>query len=69
MQRGCSLATFGIDNSINAAQFAARILALNDVNLRLRLRKHLADQTSSVIEKAEEMERVGFEEYYHRKQR
>ena len=65
-KKGCPLATFGINNSINAAQFAARILALDDVNLRLRLQKYLADQTSSVNEKAEEMERIGFEEFYQK---
>ena len=57
------MATFGVNNSINAAQFAARILALNDVNLRMRLTKHLADQTSGVIEDAEQMRKVGFERY------
>lgn len=57
------MATFGIDYSINAAQYAARILALNDVNLRMRLTKHLADQTNTVIKNAEEMGKVGFEKY------
>lgn len=40
-----------------------RILAVNDADIRKRLEKHLADQTASVIEKAERMERVGFEAY------
>ena len=57
------MATFGINNSINAAQHAARVLALSDANLRVRLIKYLADQTNSVIEKAEKMEQVGFEKY------
>lgn len=62
-KKGCPVATFGINNSINAAQYAARILALNDVNIRMRLTKYLADQTNSVIEDADEMGKLGFEEY------
>lgn len=67
MPKGCPVATFGINNSINAAQHAARVLALADVNLRMRLIKYLADQTNAVVEKAEQMEQVGFEEYFSHK--
>ncbi|MCJ1428617.1 phosphoribosylaminoimidazole carboxylase ade2 [Sticta canariensis] len=62
-QRGCPVATVAINNSINAAQLAVRILALSDAKIRERLKQHLADQTASVIEKGERMERVGFEAY------
>ncbi|MCJ1263243.1 phosphoribosylaminoimidazole carboxylase ade2 [Lobaria immixta] len=62
-QRGCPVATVAINNSINAAQLAVRILALSDARIRERLNQHLSDQTASVIEKAERMERVGFEAY------
>lgn len=62
-QRGCPVATVAINNSVNAAQLAVRILALDDVPIRERLVQHLADQTASVIEKGERMERVGFETY------
>ena len=57
------MATVAINNSINAAQLAVRILALSDVQIRGRLDQHLADQTASVIDKGERMERVGFEAY------
>lgn len=57
------MATVAINNSINAAQLAVRILALSDARIRERLNQHLVDQTASVIEKAERMERVGFEAY------
>lgn len=57
------MATVAINNSINAAQLAVRILALSDAKIRERLNQHLADQTASVIEKGERMERVGFEAY------
>lgn len=57
------MATVAINNSINAAQLAVRILALSDARIRERLDQHLADQTASVVEKGERMERVGFEAY------
>ena len=52
-----------INNSVNAAQLAVRILALNDVSIRGRLEKYLTDQTDSVLETADRMERIGFEAY------
>lgn len=57
------MATVGIDRSINAALLAVRILATTDIHIRRRLRDYLAKQTESVTEKAERMERVGFEGY------
>ncbi|KAL8760254.1 MAG: hypothetical protein Q9199_000153 [Rusavskia elegans] len=64
-QRGCPVATVAINNSINAAQLAARILASSDINadIRKRLKRHLADQTSSVLEDSVRMERLGFEAF------
>lgn len=64
-QRGCPVATVAINNSINAAQLAARILASSDINadIRKRLKQHLADQTSSVLEASVRMERLGFEAF------
>lgn len=65
LQRGCPVATVAINNSINAAQLAARILASSDINadIRKRLKRHLADQTSSVLEDSVRMERLGFEAF------
>ncbi|KAL8943313.1 MAG: hypothetical protein Q9216_001156 [Gyalolechia sp. 2 TL-2023] len=63
MPPGCPVATMGINNSINAAQYAARILALHDVNIRKRLNRYLADQTSSVLEDSDNLERLGFEAF------
>lgn len=64
MPPGCPVATMGIDNSVNAAQYAARILALHDVNIRKRLEQYLAHQTSSVLEDSDNLERLGFEPFY-----
>ncbi|KAL8720990.1 MAG: hypothetical protein Q9225_002230 [Loekoesia sp. 1 TL-2023] len=65
MPRGCPVATVAINNSVNAAQLAVRILATSDVkiDIRKRLEQHLADQTSSVLEDGEKMERLGFEAF------
>ena len=57
------MATVAINNSVNAAQLAVRILALDNAGIRKRLESHLADQTASVTEQGERMERVGFEAY------
>ena len=57
------MATVAINNSSNAAQLAVRILAISDSKIKQRLAQYLDDQTASVIEKAERMERGGFETY------
>lgn len=64
-QRGCPVATVAINNSVNAAQLAVRILATSDINadIRKRLEQHLAHQTSSVLEDSDKMERMGFETF------
>lgn len=64
-QRGCPVATVAINNSVNAAQLAVRILATNHVraDVRKRLEQYLADQTRSVLEDSEKMERLGFEAF------
>lgn len=62
-QNGCDVATVGINRSTNAALLAARMLALSDIQIRKRLCHYLESQTKSVTEKAERMERVGFEAY------
>lgn len=57
------MATVAINNSVNAAQLAVRILALSDTAVRERLEHHLETQTSSVVEKANKLERLGCFEY------
>lgn len=53
----------GINNSINAAQLAVRILGATDDAVRNRLEKYLADQERTVVVKAERMESVGLDGY------
>ncbi|KAL8982501.1 MAG: hypothetical protein Q9177_005255 [Variospora cf. flavescens] len=64
-QRGCPVATVAINNSVNAAQLAVRILATDNARVdgRKRLEQHLADQTKSVLEDSDKMERLGFEAF------
>ena len=57
------MATVGINQSFNAALHAIKTLAAFDIHIEERLRKYLANQTESVIKKAERMERLGFEAY------
>jgi phosphoribosylaminoimidazole carboxylase len=57
------VATVAIDNSLNAAQLAIRILALEDKNIKEKLEKYLINQTDTVIEKAERMSTDGIEKY------
>ncbi|KAL9595830.1 MAG: hypothetical protein Q9219_006207 [cf. Caloplaca sp. 3 TL-2023] len=67
MPRGCPVATVAINNSINAAQLAVRILAVSDDDIRKRLEQHLLDQTESVLEDSDKMERLGFEAFNSQK--
>ena len=57
------MASVAINNSVNAAQLAARILSLDDAKLQEKLKAHLQDQTESVEEKAKRMEIEGFDKY------
>jgi len=63
MPRGVPVATVAINNSINAALLAARILATNDEELREKLEKYARDMGEEVEGKAAKLEDVGFEKY------
>jgi len=63
MPRGVPVATVAINNSINAALLAARILGTSDVVIRAKLEKYAKDMEVSVLEKAEKLETVGWEAY------
>lgn len=57
------MATVAINNSINAAQLAARILANEDLHIRQKLEDYLANQTEAVERQAERMETLGIHDY------
>lgn len=60
---GCPVATVGINNSANAAQLAARILAISDLDVQKKLESYLETQTKSVEEKADKLQEMGHEKY------
>ena len=56
------VATVAINNSINAALLAARILGTYDAEIRERVQKYTYEMESSVLEKVDRLEQ-GWEEY------
>ncbi|KAI9055063.1 hypothetical protein LZ554_000028 [Drepanopeziza brunnea f. sp. 'monogermtubi'] len=63
MPRGVPVATMAINNSINAALLAARILATNDSILQGKLEKYTEKMGDEVVEKATRLETIGAESY------
>ena len=63
MPRGVPVATVAINNSINAALLAARILGTSDPVVFERLKKYMKDMEVEVVGKAGRLEDVGFEGY------
>ncbi|CZR50326.1 probable ADE2 Phosphoribosylaminoimidazole carboxylase [Phialocephala subalpina] len=63
MPRGVPVATVAINNSINAALLAARILGTSDPIIQAQLVKYAKDMEVEVVGKAERLEEVGFKEY------
>lgn len=48
MPKGVPVATVGVDNAVNAAHLAARILGALDAKVRREVEKHLREQTASI---------------------
>jgi len=63
MPRGVPVATVAINNSINAALLAARILGASDREVFERLERYRREMGEEVKVKAERLESIGFEEY------
>lgn len=63
MPRGIPVATVAINNSVNAALLAARILGASDEGVRLKLEEYAEKNADEVGDKAERLESVGFEAY------
>jgi phosphoribosylaminoimidazole carboxylase len=63
MPRRVPVATVAINNSINAALLAARILGANDLVIFTRLEKYAKDMEAEVVKKAGRLEDLGFEDY------
>jgi phosphoribosylaminoimidazole carboxylase len=67
MPRGVPVATVSINNSINAALLAARILGASDEKIRLKVEKYAADSQEEVLNKADKLEEIGFAKYLEKK--
>ncbi len=63
MPRGVPVATVAINNSVNAALLAVRILAVSNSNLQEKLVNYAKLQEEQVLEKVELLNQVGWEKY------
>lgn len=57
------MATVAINNSINAALLAARIIGIADAEVRVKIEKYAVDMEKGVVEKAEKLETGGWKAY------
>ena len=63
MPPGIPVATVAIDGGANAAILAARILAISDPSLLLRLKEYSKEMKETVQKKADKLEKLGHSEY------
>ncbi|PQE27414.1 Phosphoribosylaminoimidazole carboxylase protein [Rutstroemia sp. NJR-2017a BVV2] len=63
MPRGVPVATVAINNSVNAALLAARILGTSDVAIFARLEEYMKKMEDEVVEKKGRLESVGWKDY------
>ena len=63
MPRGVPVATVAIGNAANAGLLAVRILATADPSLQQKMLRYQAGMTDTVLEKAQRLERKGWQEY------
>lgn len=63
MPRGVPVATVAINNSTNAALLAIRILGTYDNQYFHKMQEFLSKQEEEVLEKAEKLETVGYQDY------
>jgi phosphoribosylaminoimidazole carboxylase len=63
MPRGVPVATVAINNSLNAALLAARIIGVSDLRVREKVEKYAADSQVEVMGKGKKLEDLGYEEY------
>lgn len=67
MPRGVPVATVAINNSINAALLALRILGASDSILRLKMESYQKEMADGVLEKVGNLNSVGWEAYEYKK--
>ena len=57
------MATVAINNSVNAALLAARILGVDDKEARMKVAAYMTEMEMGVLDKAGRIESLGWEEY------
>ena len=63
MPPGIPVATVGINAAKNAGLLAVKILAINNENLKIELKKYAEKMKDGVNKKAEKLERIGYKKY------
>ena len=63
MPKGIPVATVAIHNAMNAGLLACRILGAQDTNIRNKMHNYMSKQEKDVINKAEELENIGYASY------
>lgn len=63
MPSGIPVATVAINGGANAGILAAKILAVSDKDLRLRLKDYAERLKEDVVKKAEKLKEVGYQKY------
>ncbi|KHJ35226.1 putative phosphoribosylaminoimidazole carboxylase [Erysiphe necator] len=63
MPRGVPVATVAINNSVNAALLAVRILGTSDETIKNKVIQYSKQMSEEVLSKAEKMEKDGFSNY------
>ncbi|KAG7903684.1 hypothetical protein KL907_003711 [Ogataea polymorpha] len=66
MPRGVPVATVAINNATNAALLAVRILGSSDPVYFSKMAKYMSEMENEVLEKAERLGSVGYEEYLNK---
>lgn len=63
MPSGIPVATVAINGAANAALLAAKMFAMNDKELRVKLKAYAEGLKDGVVKKAEKLQNLGYEEY------
>lgn len=63
MPPGVPVAVLGVNGSLNAALFAAQIIAATDATVRSALLKFREDQAAKVVAKSKKLEKTGWAHY------
>jgi phosphoribosylaminoimidazole carboxylase len=67
MPRGVPVATVAINNSINAALLALRILGASDAKIRAKMEAYQQEMADGVLEKVDNLNLIGWEKYGEKK--